>query len=134
MALKTANSLLEEKIKIPEFHLLSKTHKANNHGRPVISFVNCHTSRFSEFADYYLQPELKKLKSYLKETKDFVKKIGAIEHISDDSHLDSLYGRSLYTKIPHKKGIETVYQKLTKWKPGTSIKVILNFFKTYFCT
>ena len=55
LTLKTANSLLEEKIKIPEFHLLPKIHKANNPGRPVISSVNCHTSRISEFLDYYLE-------------------------------------------------------------------------------
>ena len=30
------NSLLEEKIETPEFHLLPKIHKANNPGRPVI--------------------------------------------------------------------------------------------------
>ena len=59
--LKTANSLLVQKIKKPEFHLLPKIHGANNPGRPVISSVNCHTSRISEFVDYYLQPEVKKL-------------------------------------------------------------------------
>ena len=59
--LKTVSSLLEEKTQTPEFHLLPKIHKANNPGRPVISSVNCHTSRISEFVDYYLQPEVKKL-------------------------------------------------------------------------
>ena len=44
---QTANSLLEEKIKTPEFHLLPKIHKANNPGRPIISSVNSHTSRIS---------------------------------------------------------------------------------------
>ena len=63
LTLEIANSLLEEKIKTPEFHLLPKIHKANNPGRPVISSINCHTSRISEFVDYYLQPEVKKLKS-----------------------------------------------------------------------
>ena len=82
---QTANSLLEEKIKTPEFHLLPKIHKANNPGRPVISSINCHTSRISEFVDYYLQPEVKKLKSYVKDTTDFIKKIEAIDHVSDDS-------------------------------------------------
>ena len=89
MTLRTANSLLEEKIKIPDFHLLPKIHKANNPGRPVISSVNCHTSRISEFVDYYLQPEVKKLKSYVKDTTDFIKKIEAIDHVSDDSCLVS---------------------------------------------
>ena len=77
LTLEIANSLLEEKIKTPEFHLLPKIHKANNPGRPVISSINCHTSRISEFVDYYLQPEVKKLKSYVKDTTDFIKKIEA---------------------------------------------------------
>ena len=74
MTLKTANSYLEEKIKTSDFHLLLKIHKANNPGIPVISSINCHTSRISEFADYYLQPEVKKLKSYVKEATDFLRK------------------------------------------------------------
>ena len=129
MTLKTAKSLLEEKIQTPEFHLLPKIHKANNPGRPVISSVNCHTSRISEFVDYYLQPEVKKLKSYVKDTTDFMKKIEAIDHVSDDSYLVSLDVRSLYTNIPHKEGIEAVKQKLKKSKPSISIKVILTFLK-----
>ena len=95
MTLKIANSLLEEKIKTPEFHLLPKIHKANNPGRPVISSVNCHTSRISEFVDYYLQPEVKKRKSYVKDTTDFIKEIEATEYVSDGSYLVSLDVRSL---------------------------------------
>ena len=79
LTLKTANSLLEEKIKTPEFHLLPKIHKANNPGRPVISSINCHTSRVLEFVDYYLQSEVKKLKSYFKDSTDFIKKIDFIK-------------------------------------------------------
>ena len=86
LTLKTANSHLEEKIKTPELHLLPKIHKANNPERPVISTVNCHTSRISEFVDYYLQPEVKKLKSYVKDTMDFIKKIETVDHVSDDSY------------------------------------------------
>ena len=50
LTLKTTDSLLEEKIKTPEFHVLPKIHKANNPGRMVISCINCHISRI---ADYY---------------------------------------------------------------------------------
>ena len=39
---------------------------------------------------------------------DFIKKIEAIDHVSDDSSLISLDVRSLYTNIPHKEGIEAV--------------------------
>ena len=102
MTLKTAKSLLEKKIKTPEFHLLPKIHEANNPGRLVINSVNFHTSRISEFVDYYLQPEVKKFKSYLKDTTDFIKKIEAIDHVNDDSYLVPLEVRFLYTNIPHK--------------------------------
>ena len=129
MTLKTVNSLLEEKIKTSEFHLLPKIHKSNNLGRPTISSINCHTSRISEFVDYYLQTEVKKLKSYIEDTTDFIRKTEAIDHVSDDSYLVSLDVRSLYTNIPHKEGIEAVKQKLKKSKPSINIKVILTFLK-----
>ena len=126
---KTENPPLKKKIKPPEFHVLPKIHKTNNPGRPVTSSINCHTSRISEFVDYYLQPEVKKLKSYVKDTTDFIKKIEAIDHVSDDSYLVSLDVCYLYTKIPHKEGIENVKQNLRKSKLGISIKVILTFLK-----
>ena len=104
--------------------MTSKTanYQTNNPERPVVSSVNCHASRISEFVDYYLQPEVKKLKSYVKGTMDFIKKIEAIDH-----YLVSLDVRSLYTNIPHKEGIEAVKQKLKKSKPSIGTKVILTF-------
>ena len=129
MTLKTANSLLEEKIETPEFQLFPKIHKASNPGRPVISSINCHTSRISEFVDYYLQTEVKKLKSYIEDTTDFIRKTEAIDHVSDDSYLVSLDVRSLYTNIPHKEGIEAVKQKSKKSKSIINIKVVLTFLK-----
>ena len=78
--LKTVNSLLKEKIKIPEFHLLPKIHKADNPVRIVISSINTTLNRISEFVDYYSQPEVKKLKSYVKDTTDSIKKTQTIDH------------------------------------------------------
>ena len=79
MTLKTANSLLDEKIKTAEFHVLPKIHEVNNPRRPVIFKICC-----------YLQPEVKKLKSSVKDTTDFIKKIEPIDQVSDDSDLVSL--------------------------------------------
>ena len=78
LTLKTANSLLDEKIKTAEFHLLPKIHEVNNPRRPVIFKICC-----------YLQPEVKKLKSSVKDTTDFIKKIEPIDQVSDDSDLVS---------------------------------------------
>ena len=92
-------------------------------------YINCHTSRISEFVDYYLQSEVKKLKSYVKDTTDFTKKTEAIDRVSDDSYLVSEDIRSLYINIRHKEGIEAVKQTLKKSKPSISIKIILTFLK-----
>ena len=126
---KTANSLLEEKIKAPEFQVLSKIDKSNSPGRPLINSVNCHSSRISELVDYCLQPEVKKFEWYVKDTTYFIKKIEDIDHVSHYSYLGSLDVCSLYTSIPHKEGIESVKQKLKNSKPGISIKFILKFLK-----
>ena len=72
---KTEKSLLEEKIQTLEFHFLPKINKANIPGRPIISCVNCHTGRISEFLDYYLQPEVKKLNSMLKTLRMLLRKL-----------------------------------------------------------
>ena len=75
MTSKTENSPLKKKIKPPEFLVLPKIHKTNNPGRSVISSINCHTSRISEFVDYYLQPEVKKLKLMLKTLQILLRKL-----------------------------------------------------------
>ena len=129
MTLKTTNSLLKEKIKTPEFYLLPKMHKANTPRRSVICSINCHTSRISELVDYYLQPEVKKLKSYVKHNTDFIRKTEAKDHVHDDSYLISLDAHSLYINTLHKEGIEAVKQELKKSKPSISMKVISNFSK-----
>ena len=69
------------------------------------------TATLAEFQDLliYLQPEVKKLKSYDKDTTDyFIKKIEAIDRVSDHSYLVSLDVCSLYINIAHKEGIEAV--------------------------
>ena len=53
---KTANALKATDVKTPYFYLLPKIHKPNNPGRPVVSSINCPTSKISEFVDFHLQP------------------------------------------------------------------------------
>ena len=57
-----------------------------------------------------MQPEVKNLKSYVKDSTGFIKKIEAIDYVSDDSYLVPLDVCSLYTNIPHKEEIEAVKQ------------------------
>ena len=58
--------------RIPIFYTLTKIHKPNPVGRPIISGCEGPTERLSFFVDKLLQPFAQKQKSYLKDTTDFV--------------------------------------------------------------
>ena len=76
--LKTGNP------KTPLFYLKPKIHKEGNSGRPVISSINCHTSKISEYVDYHLQPVVKVIPSCVQSTTDFFRKINQIEFVPDN--------------------------------------------------
>ena len=56
-----------------KFYLRPKILKEGNPGRPVVSSVNCHTANISKYVDYHLQPIVKEIPSYVKDTQDFIK-------------------------------------------------------------
>ena len=56
-----ANFLRLDKVITPAFYFLPNIHKPNNPGRPVISSVDCRTSRITEFVDHYPQPAVTNL-------------------------------------------------------------------------
>ena len=58
--------------RIPIFYTVTKIHKPNPVGRPIISGCEGPTERLSFFVDKLLQPIAQKQKSYLKDTTDFV--------------------------------------------------------------
>ena len=43
-------------VKTPRFYITPKVHKKDIPGRPVVSSIDCHTSKLSKFVDHYLQP------------------------------------------------------------------------------
>ena len=58
-----------------KLYLLPKIHKrlSNVPGRPVISNCGTPTEKTSEFLDYHLKPIMRKGKSYIKDSGDFIK-------------------------------------------------------------
>ena len=124
---KLASNLIPENVKTPRFYLLPKVHKVNNPGRPVISSVSCHTSEISRFIDHHLQENVKQLKSYVKDTNDFINKIENLPPVPKGSYLISMDVRSLYTNIPHKEGINAIKQSLGKRPAKVSSVIILMF-------
>ena len=51
---KIAEGLKQPVARTPRLYLLPKIHKAGNPGRPVVSSIDCHTSKISEYVDYHL--------------------------------------------------------------------------------
>ena len=58
--------------RIPIFYTLTKIHKPNPVGRPIISGCEGPTERLSFFVDKLLQPTAQQQRSYLKDTTDFI--------------------------------------------------------------
>ena len=97
---KIADGLITSNPRTPKFYISPKIHKENNPGRPVISSINCHTSKISKYVDYHLQPIMKEIPSYVKDTNDFINKINN-HNISKNSIFVTLDVKSLYTSIPN---------------------------------
>ncbi|XP_068691054.1 uncharacterized protein [Montipora foliosa] len=91
----------------PVFYTLTKIHKPNPVGRPIISGCEGPTKRISSFVDHLLQPVAKTQKSYLKDTTDFLNFIEKTK-VAKDTTLVSIDVTSLHTNIPQEEGIEIV--------------------------
>ena len=106
---KVAQGLKVSNPRTPLFYLLPKIHKTNNPGRPVVSSINCHTEKISQFVDHHLQPLTKKLNSYVQDTTAFLHKLRNLpERLPKDTFLVTMDVRSLYTNIPNDEGIAAV--------------------------
>ena len=96
------------------FYLQPKIHKEGNPRGPVEGSVNCHTANISKYVDYHLQPIVKEIPSYIKNTQDFLKKLEKVKDIPQESLLVTLDIKSLYTNIPNNKGIKVVKESYEK--------------------
>ena len=124
---KIANDLLSSEAKTPQFKMLLKVHKEGNPGRPVVGSIDCHTTKISKYVDNQLQPHVKELKSYFKDSTDFIRKINSMEKIPDNSILVTMDVRSLYTSIPNKERIEAV--ETTRKRKNIGTRIISTFLR-----
>ena len=113
----------------PQFYVLPKIHKQYQDTLPVGYPVNCpivsacnsYTQNIPKYLDYILQPYMKTLPSYVKDTTDFICKIKSIPNLSKNSLLVTLGFTSLYTNIPHEDGIKACNYYLNQEKSDSSL-------------
>ena len=101
-------------------YLKPEVHKEGNPGRPVISWIYCHTLKISEYVNYHFQPIVKEISSYVQDTTDFLMKNSQINLVPDNSYLVSLDVKLLYANIPNAEGIKSVKTSLEKYSERTT--------------
>ena len=101
---KVLHHLLPSGTTTPEFYFLPKIHKTNITGRPIISGNNSPTERISAFVDEHIKILIPKIKSYVRDTPDFIRNI---EEFRQTGHyfLVTMDVTSLYTNIPNHEGL-----------------------------
>ena len=100
--------------KFARFYLLPKIHKRLHDvpGRPVISNSGYYTENISSFLDFHLQPLAQSVKSYVKDTNDFLRKIKGLGRVSDEAILCTVDVVGLYPNIPHDEGLAALQEFL----------------------
>lgn len=73
----TAKFLIVEFPRIPTFYLLPKIHKSDYppKGRPIVAAQQSLLENISKYVDFFLQPFVKKTRTYIQDTRDFISKI-----------------------------------------------------------
>ena len=94
---------------------------------PVVSSLNCHTSKISEYVDLPLQQIAKQIPSYMKDATDILCKLEAIKSVPDNAYSVSLDVK-LHTSIPNAKRIKTVKVTFDK---RTSKNVVTKVITTF---
>ena len=108
----TLEFLRPRDVRTSRFYVLPKIHKAGVPGRPIVSSCGCPTEKISLFVDYHLNPLVRNVPSFIKDTNDFLCKLQDLQNIPPNSLLVTLDVSSLYTNIPHDEGIEACREAL----------------------
>ena len=103
----TLNYILVKDTKFGRFYLLSKIYKRlyDVPGRPVISNCGFYTENISSFLDFHLQPLAQKLKSFIKDTNHFLRKIKELSQLPEGTILFIIGVAGLYPNISHDEGL-----------------------------
>ena len=112
--------VLVKKLRTSQFYMLPKIHKRldNPPGRPIVSGNGCPTEKISQFVEHFLQPTVKCLPSYVRDTTYFLSKINDITNLPANSILVTMDVASLYTNIPNDGGLLATKTVLDNYRMG----------------
>ncbi|KAJ1160350.1 hypothetical protein NDU88_000852 [Pleurodeles waltl] len=102
--------LIQTNPKIPYFYILPKVHKGKipPPGRPIVSGIGSALEPLSKFVDFFLQPIVKRIPTYLKDTTHVLLLLESIAFDKSKELLITLDVESLYTNIPQEATLEVI--------------------------
>ena len=116
--------LIQKKPRCSVFYMLPKIRKIDSPGRPIVSACSCPTELIGSFVDDILQPLVKNLPSFCKDTDDVLVKIDQCKNSVYESFF-TMDVKSLYTIIPHAEGLSAIKyfleQRIDKTPPTDTI-------------
>ncbi|KAJ8030592.1 Neutral cholesterol ester hydrolase 1 [Holothuria leucospilota] len=117
---KVAKYLTPSDTKTSRFYTLPKTHKAADaegrlKTRPVISGSGSPIERLSEFVDFFINPAMQNLDSYIRDTKhvlNIIKEINDSGPLPQGTMMFTIDVKSMYPSMPRSLGVEAVKRAL----------------------
>ncbi|XP_077341766.1 suppressor of cytokine signaling 5 isoform X1 [Lithobates pipiens] len=108
----------------PVIYYLPKLHKSTTcpPGRPIVSGIDSVTSRVGRYIDFFLQPLVKKIPSYVRDTKQILNMLNTYKP-TPGLWLVTADITSLYTIIPHELGLEAARVYLERDSGLTQIQI-----------
>ena len=99
----------------PTIYYLPKLHKdpVCPPGRPIVSGIDSVTSRVGRYVDFFLQPLVKGIPSYVKDSRHIINLLSGLSPKSG-MWMVTIDVTSLYTIIPHELGFEAVFLYLSR--------------------
>ena len=104
------NYLADSNVRTARFYMLPKIH--NTLQNPLVSGNGYPTERVSQFIDNFLQPCVKNIRSYIKDTINFLFMLESIGNLPPNCLLITLDVASLYTNIPNQEGCTAALESL----------------------
>ncbi|CAJ0933294.1 unnamed protein product [Ranitomeya imitator] len=113
---KLGEFLIKQYPVIPVFYTLPKIHKhpSKPPGRPIVASTESLLSPLAITLEKILSPLVPKIKSYLKDTTDFLISLKNVRKLPSNCLLVTMDVNSLYTSIRHSDGIESVMSFLSR--------------------